>query len=296
MVFQTTLKLPFKFSGVGVHSGLNTNVTVKPAPENTGIVFVRTDLTGDNVIKGSFENVVDTKLCTVIANGVGAKVSTIEHLMSAFYGLDVDNAIVEIDAEEMPILDGSSAAFVAMIEKVGVKSLTTPRQLIKILKTVEIVDGDKFVRISPSEMQSFDCIVEFAHQAIGRQSAKYIVGRNSFGHEVSRARTFGFAKEIEMLKSMGLARGGSLDNAIGVDDNGVMNPEGLRYDNEFAVHKLLDLIGDLYLSGQRLLGAVASYKSGHALNNLLLRKLFADKDNYAIINLADIQSQRKAAN
>ncbi len=292
MTFQQTLKLPIKFSGIGVHSGETVNVMLKPAPENTGIAFKRVDHSTNNIIAASYDRVVDTRLCTVIENDAGLRVSTIEHIMSAFWGVGIDNAVVEIDGEEMAILDGSSAPFVAMIEKAGLISQNASRRYIKIEKEVTIESGDKFIRLMPADSTLMKCSIEFPHPLIGYQEAVYDAISSDYGHEVSRARTFGFVKEIEMLKSMGLARGGSLENAIGLDEATILNPEGLRYENEFASHKLLDLIGDLYLAGYRIIGRIEAHKSGHHLNNMMLRQLFANPDSFRI---REFGSSRKTA-
>jgi UDP-3-O-[3-hydroxymyristoyl] N-acetylglucosamine deacetylase len=289
MTFQQTLKLPIKFCGIGVHSGILVNVTLKPAPENTGIVFKRVDKHENNLIEARYDRVVDTRLCTVIENDHGLKVSTIEHLMSAFWGVGIDNAIVEIDGEEMAIMDGSSAPFVAMIEKAGLSSQNAARKYIKIRKEITIKNDDKFVQLLPADSTSFKCSIEFPHPCIGYQEALYDAITSDYGHEISRARTFGFTKEIEMLKSMGLARGGSLDNAIGLDETSILNPEGLRYKNEFASHKLLDLIGDLYLAGYRIIGKIETHRSGHHLNNMTLRQLFANPDSFRIMEFCTSQ-------
>lgn len=292
MPFQKTLKLPINFSGIGVHSGKVVHVTLRPAGENTGIVFKRIDHLESNIIAASYDRVVDTRLCTVIENDTGLRVSTIEHLMSAFWGTGIDNVIVEIDGEEMAIMDGSSAPFVAMIEKTGLVRQNAARKYIKIEKEIAVTDGDKFVRLLPAENYSIKCSIEFPHPLIGHQEALYDDASN-YGHEVSRARTFGFVKEIEMLKSMGLARGGSLENAIGISEDGILNPEGLRYENEFASHKLLDLIGDLYLAGHRIIGRIEAHKCGHHLNNLMLRQLFASPESFSFVELRP--SKRKFA-
>lgn len=278
---QQTLKSEIKFSGVGVHSGIVANVVVKPAEPNSGIVFVRTDLE-NGVIDSGYKNVCDTRLCTVIGNENGDRVSTIEHLMSAFYGMGVDNAIVEIDSEEMPIMDGSSIQFVEMIQGSGLVQQSAKRKYIKIEQEIVIEDGDKYIRFRPSNESSFNCEIEFAHKAVGKQSYGFDVDSGDYGSEVSKARTFGFAHEIEQLRAMGLARGGSLDNAIGIDENGIMNPGGFRYQNELARHKVLDMMGDLFLAGYRIRGRIEANKPGHAINNAALHKLFASDGAFSI--------------
>lgn len=283
-MLQQTLKKEIYTNGVGVHSGDQVTVKIKPAPADHGIKFIRTDLASGNVIDAKFDSVVDTRLCTVIENASGASVSTIEHIMSAFYGMGIDNAIVEINAQEMAIMDGSSAPFVALIDKAGTITQDRTRHILKITKPVSIEDGDKFISIAPADEFTIDCSIEFPHPVIGKQAFSFSFARDSYNFEVSRARTFGFAHEIEALRKMGLAKGGSLENAIGIDENGVMNPEGLRYvPDEFVRHKVLDCIGDLYLSGAFLQAKVVAHKPSHALNNLILRKLFAMPECYEFI-------------
>lgn len=279
---QQTLIKSIKCLGIGIHSGEVVTMIIRPAPANSGFTFIRTDLTGDNVIEVSFDNVTETTLSTTVSNTIGAKVSTIEHLMSAFWGCGIDNAIIEIDAFEVPIMDGSSAPFVALIEKAGIKPLNKPRKIIEILKPMKIEMGDKYLEFLPDSDFSVDFDVDF--RVIGKQTYNYNEASTSYPHQVSRARTFGYQEEVEYLKSKGLARGASLDNAIGISTTGVMNPEGLRYSDEFARHKVLDCIGDLYVSGLRIKGKVKASQSGHALNNLALRKLFADESCFRIIS------------
>ncbi len=295
MLFQKTIKLPIHFSGIGVHSGTKVQVALKPAIENTGIVFKRVDYAENNMIPATYDRVVDTRLCTVIENDSGLRISTIEHIMSALWGVGVDNLIIEIDGEEMPIMDGSSAPYVALMDKVGLVNQDAAREYIKIEEEIVVSEGDKFLCLLPADSCSIKCSIEFP-EPIGYQEAFYDVNTSNYGHELSRARTFGFLKEIEMLKSMGLARGGSLENAIGVSEAGVLNPEGLRYDNEFAAHKLLDLTGDLYLAGYRIIGEVKAHKCGHHLNNLMLRQLFANPQSFRITQLAHSKKAKSFGN
>lgn len=287
MSHQRTLKGSIKTSGIGVHSGVTANLTIKPAPVDSGIVFVRIDLRESNIVPASYDKVIDARLCTVIQNESGARVSTIEHLMSAFYGLGIDNAIVEIDQEEMPIMDGSSAIFISLIEKVGVVSQSKGKKYLRILKTIEVEEGDKRISIEPADDFSVSCAIDFSHPAIGQQEISFSSGCD-YNYDVSRARTFGFAHEIEQLKKMGLARGGSLDNAVGLDETSVLNPEGLRYEDEFVRHKLLDMLGDLKLAGMEILGKVSASKPSHQLNNNLLRKIFQSTDSFEIITESDL--------
>jgi UDP-3-O-[3-hydroxymyristoyl] N-acetylglucosamine deacetylase len=282
---QNTLLKPITCKGVGVHNGKEVTLKILPAKEDTGVLFIRTDLKKDNQILAHYANVIDTKMCTIIANEHGARVSTIEHLMSALWGCGIDNAIIEVDADEVPIMDGSSAPFVALIEANGIAAQSRPRKIIEILKPIRIEHEGKTIEIQPSKDFEVNFTIDFDHQAIGQQEYNYSEKNSSYNHKISRARTFGFAFEVEYLKKLGLAQGASLDNAVGIDENGVMNKEGLRYYNEFARHKVLDCIGDLYLACMRIKGKVDAFKAGHALNNLLLRKLFANPDCYRILEM-----------
>lgn len=293
---QQTLSRAISFQGIGAHSGEVANVTIKPAAVDTGIVFKRVDLGADNIIEASFKNVSNTLLCTVISNEAGAKVSTIEHLMSAFWGCGIDNAIVEIDSDEVPIMDGSSAPFVSMIQQIGVKSQNKFRKILKIENKVEFEHEGKKISIEPSDYFEVEMSLKYEDQCIGEQEYSFSEPNISYGHEVSRARTFGFERDLLRLREMGLAKGSSLENAVGFNDNGVMNPEGLRYNNECIRHKVLDCIGDLYLSAHRIVGKVKGVKAGHMMNIALLKELFKDAKNYIIIEESGyIGSSKKVA-
>lgn len=283
---QHTLKDIVEMSGIGLHSGKTVNLRLRPAATDHGIVFKRIDMEeGKNIIPAKFDRVVDTRLCTLIANEHGARVGTIEHLMAALRGLGIDNALVEIDAGEVPVMDGSSKPFIDAIDVVGLQAQSTPRRAIKILKEVIVKDGDKMVRLSPSNVPLFAGRIEFSHADIGVQDFTLKLVNGNFRHDVSDCRTFGFLKEAEMLRAAGLGLGGSLENAIILDDNGVMNPEGLRCSDEFIRHKILDAVGDLYLAGGPILGAYEGFKAGHALNNAILHALFADPSNWAPVDM-----------
>ena len=254
-------------------------MTMKPAAAGTGIVFERTDLNnGGRRFPARFDMVSDTFLCTVLRNASGATLSTVEHVMAALAGCGVDNALIEVDGPELPIMDGSSKAFVSLIERAGVETLAAPRRRIRVLRAVEVREGESVARIAPSESRSFRCEIVFDNPRISRQSALFDLDRETFESDVARARTFGLMEEVESLRARGLALGGSLDNAVVVSGDKVLNEDGLRYENEFARHKVLDAIGDLALAGAPVLGAFEGYRSGHALNNRLLRALFADVD------------------
>ena len=278
MVGQRTLKNTIRASGVGLHTGAKILMTLKPAAPDTGIVFRRTDLPDSVDIPAHAENVGDTMLGTTLVKG-DARVSTVEHLLSAFAGLGIDNAIVEVSAAEVPIMDGSAGPFVFLLQSAGVEEQRTPKRFIRIRKTVKVEDGDKWARFDAFDGFKVNFEIEFNHPVFKRraQRATMDFSSTSFLKEVSRARTFGFMRDLEGLRARNLALGGNLDNAIVLDDVGVMNEDGLRYEDEFVKHKILDAIGDLYLLGHSLIGEFSGYKSGHALNNSLLRALLADR-------------------
>jgi UDP-3-O-[3-hydroxymyristoyl] N-acetylglucosamine deacetylase len=283
---QKTLFNDVKCRGIGLHSGEGVTLTLRPAPADHGIVFIRTDIRDrDNRISALYDNVIDTRLCTVIGNKAGASVGTIEHLMSALCGCGVDNAVVELDGPEVPIMDGSSLLFVDMIDEAGLRAQMQPRRAIRILKEIVIEEGGKTARLSPADGFIFGGEIDFIHPSIGRQSFRTKLVNGNFRHDIASARTFGFAKEVEFMRQNGLARGGSLDNAIVLNDTAIMNEGGLRFDDEFIRHKLLDAIGDLYLAGGPILGAYDGSKAGHALNNAVLRKLMATPDAWARVDL-----------
>lgn len=288
MIEQRTLKALVSTTGVGLHSGIKVTLTLRPAPPDTGIVFRRVDL--DPVVEMPADpySVVDTRLCSGLQNGP-AKVGTVEHLMSALSGLGVDNVWVDVDGPEIPILDGSAAPFVFLIHSVGLEEQKTARKFLKVLKAVEVVEGDKWAKLEPYDGFLLDFAIHFNHPAIDRSGTEVTIdfARDSYVREVSRARTFGFMHEVEYMRDNGLARGGSLDNAIVMDEYRVLNADGLRYADEFVKHKVLDAIGDLYLVGHPLLAAYRANKSGHALNNQVLRALLADESAYAIVSFAD---------
>lgn len=292
---QRSLKNPIQAFGVGVHSGQKSRMVLRPAPANHGIVFVRTDITDrDNRIPARFDAVCDTRMCTVLANPSGVKIGTVEHVLAALAGAHIDNAIIEIDAAEIPILDGSSEPFVFLIESAGIADLRTPRRVIEILKPVTVGDDTAYASLSPNYLPRFNVDIEFQSRAIRRQKSSLTLLENSFT-AVARARTFGFRHDVDALRKAGLGLGGSYDNAIVIDGDRIENPEGLRFSDEFARHKLLDAVGDISLAGGLVLGAFDGRKCGHALNNQLLRALFADPTAYRITELATPAAQRVAA-
>ena len=286
--FQHTLRSPALFAGIGVHTGAYVRVSVRPAAPDAGVVFVRTDVRdADNRVPVSGEAVCRTQLGTVITNAAGVTVSTIEHLMAAFAMLGVDNAVVELDGPEMPIMDGSSASFVRVLDRAGLRPQEAPRRFIEILETVEVVDGDKRAALKPADGFEVAFEIRFGSAAIGRQAIDMPMDEAAFRAELADCRTFGFAHEVEALRAMGLARGGSMDNCIVVDGDRVLNPEGLRRPDEFVRHKALDAIGDLYVLGGPILGRFEGELAGHALNNALVRALLARPDAWRVRTLVE---------
>jgi len=278
MVKQRTLKNLVQATGVGLHTGEKVLLTLRPAPVNHGIVFHRVDLSPVVKLRAEAHAVHDTRLSTCLEVD-GARVATIEHLMSAFAGLGIDNAIVEMNSSEVPIMDGSAGTFIFLIQSAGIVEQAAAKKFIRINKMVEVIDGDKWVRFEPYNGYKLNFTINFPHPVFAstKQQVTVDLGEHSYIKEVSRSRTFGFMHEVEYMRSQGLALGGNLDNAIVMDEFRVLNPDGLRSDDEFVKHKVLDAIGDLYLLGHPLIGAFSGYKSGHALNNALLRALLADE-------------------
>ena len=284
---QKTIKTPVSFSGIALHNGLNVNVTLKSAKPNDGIVFKRVDLKNNNLIYPNFLNVTNTSLNTTIENEHGVKVSTIEHLMGALFGLGIDNALIEIDNEEVPILDGSAKNFIEKIISSGFDISEEPIKIIKINKKIEYSDGKRFISIEPSKLSlDIDFELRFKNEIIGNQRNKVKVYEDDLT-DVYNSRTFCLFEDIEFIKKNGLAKGGSLDNAIVVKDKEILNKDGLRNNKEFVNHKILDCIGDLYTSGYRIIGNVLCSQGGHYLTNQLLRKVFVDKNNFSIIEIRE---------
>ncbi|HKQ30391.1 MAG TPA: UDP-3-O-acyl-N-acetylglucosamine deacetylase [Burkholderiales bacterium] len=284
MIKQRTLKNVIRATGVGLHTGDKVYLTLRPAAGDTGIVFRRVDLPQPVEIKACPENVTDTRLSTTVESR-GVRVSTIEHLMSAFAGLGIDNAYVDLTAAEVPIMDGSAGPFVFLIQSAGIAEQTAPKRFIRIKRKVEVREGEKWARFEPFEGFKVSFQIDFNHPTFRntRQQAIVDFSTTSFVKEISRARTFGFMAEVEALRAAGLARGGGLDNAVVLDDYRILNDDGLRYEDEFVKHKVLDAIGDLYLLGRSLIGAFSAHKSGHALNNRLLQKLVAEQDAWELM-------------
>ena len=292
MLRQRTIKTLTRAVGVGVHSGQRVELTLRPAPTDTGVVFRRTDLTPPVDIPVSAAVVSDTRMASTISAGgdpAAAKVQTIEHLMSACAGLGLDNLFVDITAEEVPILDGSAASFVFLLQSAGIELQNAPKRFIQVKKTVEVREGEgaslKWARLEPFHGYKLSFEIEFNHPAVdatGRR-VEFDFSQGVYKRDIARARTFGFTKDVEMMRARGLGLGGNMDNVIVIDDYRVLNTDGLRYDDEFVKHKILDAIGDLHIAGKPLLASYVAYKSGHALNNKLLRKLLADQTAFEVV-------------
>ena len=282
---QKTIKNKIHLSGIGIHTGVTANLNIYPAHINTGIVFKRSDLKKNNTIYANYKNVSDTTLCTTISNEFGTKVSTIEHLMGAFYGMGIDNAYIEIDAQEVPILDGSARIFVESIKKSGIKVSDQPIKILKINKDIEINDKEKFISISKSNITSdIEFEIRYDNKFIKNQKNKINVFEDDL-EEIFSSRTFCLYEDIEKLKEINMGRGGSLDNAIVVKNDKLLNKDGLRHKLEFVNHKILDCMGDLFLSGHKIVGSLKCSQGGHNLTNKLLRKVFSDKSNYSLIEI-----------
>ena len=280
---QRTLKSQFSINGIGLHTGKKVKITIQPAGINNGIQFIRTDLNSNNIIEALWSNVTSTNLCTTISNNEGVSVSTIEHLMSALSGMHIDNANILINNSEVPIMDGSSLPFVELLETNGFKDQDCNRKTIVVKKEVEVNNNKSYAKILPNNQFSINFEIDFESNLINKQACKLQLINGNYKSDISSARTFGFEKDVHELRSNGLALGGSLENAVVVGENSILNKEGLRFDDEFVRHKILDSIGDLYLAGNPIQGYFYGNKSGHYLNNQLLRKLFSDNTNFEIL-------------
>ena len=281
---QRTLRDNVSCTGIGLHSGEKVRMTIKPAPPDFGIRFIRKDLPGKCSIKACSDNVINTTMCTILGKN-GNQVSTIEHLMATFFGFGIDNAIIEIDGPEVPIMDGSSASFIYLLKSAGIKEQKKSKEFILIKKTINIREGNKSITIKPSKKLKISFTIDFHHPLISNQQYDFSFSGKNFIDEISRARTFGFLKDIEALREAGLAKGGSLDNAIVIDDFKVINEDGLRYHNEFVRHKILDFLGDIAVMGTPIIGHFFVNKSGHALNHAMLRKLSSNQKYWKRITL-----------
>ncbi len=293
---QRTIKKPVEVVGVGLHKGEPIKLRLEPLGVDAGVVFYREDLALSIPLSPSV--VVDTKMATVIGakNSLGEMgiISTIEHFLSAVYAYGIDNLRVVVDGNEMPIMDGSAASFCLLLDEAGIEEQDAPKEIIRVKRRVEVREGNKFVRLEPSSRATFNFEIDFEHPIIGRQSQSYSFGTKPFVEEIARARTFGFARDIQYLQSINLALGASLNNAIGLDDEKILNPEGLRYDNEFVRHKILDAMGDMMVTGHNILGAYSSFAGSHKLNHELTVALLANRANYEIVSLSRNQSREFA--
>jgi UDP-3-O-[3-hydroxymyristoyl] N-acetylglucosamine deacetylase len=293
MLAQRTIKTLTQAVGVGLHSGQRVELTLRPAPPDTGIIFRRIDLPEPVDIHVNAQSVTDTRLASTISSGQ-AKVHTVEHLMSACAGLGIDNLIIDITAEEVPILDGSASSFVFLLQSAGIALQNAPKKFIRILKTVEVKMGEgeniKWAKLEPYNGYRLSFEIDFQHPAVDStgQQVVFDLGRDLYARDIARARTFGFTKDVEMLRANGLALGGGLDNAIVMDDYKVLNTDGLRYDDEFVKHKILDAMGDLYLVGKPFMASYSAFRSGHAMNNQLLRALLDQPEAYDIVSFDDV--------
>lgn len=303
MIKQRTIKESVSAIGVGLHKGEKVQLTLRPAPANTGIVFRRVDLDPVVDIKATPESVGETTMCTCLVNEQGVKISTVEHLLAAVAGMGIDNLIIDVDSPEIPIMDGSSLPFVYLLQSVGIETSNVAKRFIRIKETIRVEEGDKWAELKPYEGFRVNFAIDFDHPVIAKtgQVMSMDLSSCSFIKEISRARTFGFVKDIEFLRSHNLALGGSLENAIVLDEYRMLNPDELRYDDEFVKHKILDAIGDLYMGGVSILGELNAFKSGHALNNMLLREVFKQKDAWEWVTYeneaqAPIQYQEVGAN
>lgn len=287
---QCTIANPISFDGIGLHSGKTVHMRFLPAPTDTGIQFIRSDLADATPILARFDQVNDTLMSSNLTNDKNQRIGTVEHLMSAIACMGVDNLIIEVSAPEVPIMDGSAIVFIEQLEKAGICQQSAPKKFIQILQPVEVIYEDKIARFSPYDGFSLDFKIAFNHPVFlpEHDSIHVEFNQQNFKNEIAKARTFGFLKDIEYLKSNNLGLGGSMDNAIVVDDEKVLNPDGLRFADEFVRHKVLDAVGDLYLGGNQILGAFYGYKSGHMLNNMLLKKVFANAENFKIVTKYDI--------
>jgi UDP-3-O-[3-hydroxymyristoyl] N-acetylglucosamine deacetylase len=292
MLFQTTILNTVSCSGIGLHTGAHCNLEIRPADPDRGIVFIRKDLPSRARIRAHIDNVIDATLATTLG-GDGGKVSTVEHLMAAFAGLGIDNAEVELDAPEVPIMDGSSEPFNTLLKKAGIRAQNKVKKFVIIKRPVTVVDDDRQATLLPSRDFKISYTIDFKHPLISNQFYLIQISNGNFEREICAARTFGFLKEYEMLKSKGFARGGSLDNAVVIDESRVINEGGLRFPNEFVRHKILDSIGDLWLVGAQMIGHFIGYKSGHTLNHKLIRKLLAHEDCFELLELSNEEELHK---
>lgn len=294
MIYQRTLAKEVELTGIGIHSGKKVKLKMFPAGANTGIVFKRTDIKNAKSIRALAQNVGPTNNNTTLGDGVDA-IHTVEHLLSAFYGFGIDNAHIEIDGPEVPIMDGSSGSFAFLIKETGVENLNQTKKFMVILEPVKVEHNDSWAMIEPHKNLVIDSTIVFAHPVINKQQKVFEFTCDNYLNEISRARTFGMLKDLDMYRRMGLAKGASLNNTVGVDEYKVMNPEGLRFKDEFARHKILDTIGDVSLLGYELAGKITTYKSGHYLHNVLCRKILENPKCYEIVSANSLSQETQAA-
>ena len=297
MIKQRTLQQAISATGIGLHKGNKVNLTLRPAPANTGLIFRRTDLEPAVDIPARADWVRDTQLCTCLINEENIRISTVEHLLAALAGVGIDNAIIEVDSHEIPIMDGSSHPFVYLLQSAGIEEQSAAKKFIRIKEPVRVEDGDKWAELLPHDGFRIDFAIDFDHPAIADtgQTVSMDFSANAFIKDISRARTFGFMKDIEYLRKNNLALGGSFDNAVVLDDFRVLNNDGLRYDDEFVKHKMLDAVGDLYMGGHSILGQLRAYKSGHALNNQLLQAVLETESAWEFVTFEDEQAKEPIA-
>jgi len=286
MIFQRTVKEMVKTTGVGLHSGNKVTLIIKPAPVHSGIILVRTDLEPAVLIPATADQVRETTMCTALVNDDGVRISTIEHLFAALAGLGIDNALIEVDAPEIPIMDGSASPWVFLLQSVGLQEQSAAKKYLRIKDTVRVEDGDKWAELKPFNGFRVDFAIDFNHPEIARSQQHVVMdfSTSAFVRDISRARTFGFMRDIEYLRANNLALGGSMDNAVVLDEYKVLNPDGLRYEDEFVKHKILDAFGDLYVAGHAIVGEFCAFKTGHALNNQLVRALLAQQDAWELVS------------
>ncbi len=298
MINQRTILKPVSMTGIGLHSGAKVEVAFRPAPADTGIVYTRTDLNPNVTMKCTADNVKDTQLCTALVSDTGVRISTVEHLTAALSALGIDNLFVDVNAPEIPVMDGSAQPFIYLFASVGIQDLSAPKKFLRVVRKVRVENEGKWAELTPSENGfNLDLQIDFNHPAMDKDKQHYAMTftGEAFARDVSRARTFCFMRDVEYMHAHNLALGGSLENAVVMDDHRVINPEGLRYEDEFVKHKLLDAIGDLYMDGHSILANFKAYKTGHDLNNRLLRALLSDTANYEVISFADSQQTKSSA-
>jgi len=282
MFYQNTIRKSISCAGIGLHSGKKVNITLKPSEVNSGVTFKRVDISSDAIVKASLENMVNTNYATSLRKG-DIEIKTVEHLLAAFAGLGIDNAVVELDSSEVPIMDGSAAPFIYLLHEAGVVAQEKPKEFIKINRTIKVTDGDKYIKVSPYDRYKISYGINFQHHLLKDQNTSFVYSEEEFVRKISRSRTFGFLKEVEALRKNGLAKGGSLDNAVVIGEYRILNG-GLRFEDEFVCHKVMDAMGDLFLLGKPIIGHVEAYKAGHGLHAKLGQAILRNKQKYSLIS------------